>query len=101
MAVVQYTFTHKQYTERHETKNTIVRKFKDSHNDKDLENLMEMCVCVCAALYGLDEDQWQAFVNKVTNIEVPYNVYICIVSGGRISNLEMEAVCSQTLIPTR
>jgi hypothetical protein len=71
----------------------------------DLENLMEVCVfvcvCVCTASYGLNEDQWQAVVNIVTKIEVPYIVYNCIFSGGRDSNLEMEAVCSsQTLIPT-
>jgi hypothetical protein len=48
----------------------------------------------------MDEDQWQAVVNMVTKIEVPYDVYNCILSGGRISYTEMEAVCSQKLIPT-
>ena len=58
-------------------------------------------VCVCTASYGLDEDRWQAVVNKVTNIEFPYNMCNCILSDGRVSNLEMEAVfSSQTLIPT-
>jgi len=33
-------------------------------------------------------------------IEFPYNVCNCILSGGRVSNLELEGVCSQTLIPT-
>ena len=53
---------------------------------------MCVCVCVCTASYGLDEDQWQAVVNMVANTEVPYNAYNCIVSGGRISYLEMEAI---------
>jgi hypothetical protein len=56
-------------------------------------------VCVCPASYGLDEDQWQAVVNVVTNSECPYNVCNCILSDVHLSNLKMEAVCSsQTLI---
>jgi hypothetical protein len=35
---------------------------------------MEVCVCVCTASYGVDEDQWQAIISMVTNTEIPYNV---------------------------
>jgi hypothetical protein len=60
----------------------IVGKFKDNHNGKNFENWME--VCLYTASYGLDEDKWQAVVNKVRNIEVPHNVCNCILSAGRI-----------------
>ena len=62
-----------------------------------------MCVCVsaCTASYGLNEDQWQAVVNTVTNTEVPYNACNFVLLGSRVSKFKMEVVCSsQTLIPT-
>ena len=64
-----------------------LRKFKDSHNGMDLENLMKVCVCVyCFIWSGLGS------VAGCCNFEFPYNVCNCILSGGGVSNLEMEAV---------
>ena len=64
VAVVQYTFTNKQYTERHKTNNT--------QNDTKIFGRVRAVSCVCELYPGIylttEEEKAQKNLKMVTNI---------------------------------